>query len=782
MLWLVGAHLAPPPSLSLDVVVAEAAEDAGGAAGGGGVGARRVLGARVLERPRRAGAATVRLAVGGGSGDDVVLAVDDALAAIRLAAHAVRTAAATAGAGGSAVSVAGEGFADTGFAACRFGAVGPVVASAVSSSEMTCVAPALHDARAVRRVVDATLNGGRDYFGSEAARFGGGDSATTIAFAPPAVAVAGPFPPAVSESAARRAAASAGFFLVARGSEGGRARARSTPASLSRRGRRVRRRGRPGVASAASARWFGRSPGAGELATLVFARPRVEAADPSIAPGAGGTLVVLRGRDLAPPSAGVGGETFVAFGGTSGGASGGVSLAPLRAVSSAVALAETPASPPGVVDATARAAGDPGSAARDPRGRIRIRIRGVEFTFRAPAFVASVSPSRGPTEGGTVILARLAGAGAASAADAPLWCRVGVVAPVAARRSAARARAVGAWRRHRARRGGGVRVGEPAGLPRGGRERRAKRGVDRLRVRALGARLGGFAARGGGWERGRLRRARPPSRWRRPSRGRAARGRAAASPGVVGCAYGGTSSRGAALEHRVSRGAGDRLGWFECLLAPDPFIEGFFPVLVDGADAAGAGGRSLGGSAPQIEYVAAPHVASWRPEIAHVGGGGLVVVTGADLGGGFRGAGRAGVRLRRGAEGGGERRGGIRIRIGIFLHRRVRAVRRARRRGVFRGGGVRDPGRPPRGRRRAHGRPRGVGADERERGAPRADASARGAPRSPKSGGLEGGFAVTVVGSRLAPVSGADDLSARVGTIAPVALRPGARGRTPRSF
>ena len=253
-------------------------------------------------------------------------------------------------------------------------------------------------------------------------------------------------------------------------------------------------------------------------------------------------------------------------------------------------------------------------------------------------------------------------------------------------------------------------------------------------------------------------------------------GDAAASPGVVGCAYGGTSSRGAALEHRVSRGAGDRLGWFECLLAPDPFIEGFFPVLVDGADAAGAGGRSLGGSAPQIEYVAAPHVASWRPEIAHVGGGGLVVVTGADLGGGFRGAGAlacvfaAGPRAAAsGAAGSGSGSGSGSSSTGASAPSVALADAVSSAVAV-----CEIPGDLPEGVAALTVGLAGS-APMSESAAPLAltpPPEARHA--SPKSGGLEGGFAVTVVGSRLAPVSGADDLSARVGTIAPVALRPGA--------
>ena len=57
---------------------------------------------------------------------------------------------------------------------------------------------------------------------------------------------------------------------------------------------------------------------------------------------------------------------------------------------------------------------------------------------------------------------------------------------------------------------------------------------------------------------------------------------------IGGCAYGGTTSRGAHVGRHALRGAGG--GWIDCMPAADPFMEGFFPVLVHGHDSGGAGG------------------------------------------------------------------------------------------------------------------------------------------------------------------------------------------------
>ena len=115
---------------------------------------------------------------------------------------------------------------------------------------------------------------------------------------------------------------------------------------------------------------------------------------------------------------------------------------------------------------------------------------------------------------------------------------------------------------------------------------------------------------------------------------------APARGGVSGCGYGGTSSRGAIVAdaHAPAR-ARTRV---ECLTAPDPFIEGFFPVLVEGPDAGGLGhgrGHGFGGAAPEFEYVAAPQIAAWQPDVAHVDGGALARITGADFLGGGGGGG-----------------------------------------------------------------------------------------------------------------------------------------------
>ena len=596
------ARTSRPPSLSLDVVVAEAAEDAGAARRAEAASARVVSSALASFEAPPARPAPPPPRGGRPGGGDVVLAVDDALAATP-AAHAVRTAS-----DGERGGVGGfrrrEGFADTGFAV----AAAPSGRRRLGGVELGMrVAPALHDARAVRRVVDATLNGGRDYFGSEAVRFGGGDSATTIAFAPPAVAVAGPFPPAVSESAARRAAASAGFFLVARGSEAG-ARARSTPASLSRAGvgfvavdvgRRV----------GGEARWFGR-PGRGRARDARLARPR-SSREPSIAPGGAGRSSCSAAGPR-PAECRRRRRDVVAFSGTSGGASGGVSRRSAP-VSSAVALAETPASPPGV-DATARAAGDSrvgeGTPRTDPDP-------GRSSSLPRPAFVASVSPSRRPTEGGDP--PRALPAPARQRADAPLWCRVGVVAPVAARRWAdGRGRRVPGAGIARGR-GGGVRVGEPAGLPRGGRERRAK-GAWTVFAYAPSARASAARRPRRRLGRGR-RRAAPPSRWRRPPAEERLRGRRGGG-GVVRCAC--RARLRAARRSSTASRAPATASVVRVPPHPDPFIEGFFPVLVDDADAAGAAGvRSAARPTDRVRRRAARRVvaagdrARWRRRPRH---------------------------------------------------------------------------------------------------------------------------------------------------------------------
>jgi hypothetical protein len=251
---------------------------------------------------------------------------------------------------------------------------------------------------------------------------------------------------------------------------------------------------------------------------------------------------------------------------------------------------------------------------------------------------------------------------------------------------------------------------------------------------------------------------------------------AVVSGAIGGCAYGGTSSRGAHAGARALRGAGG--GWMECAPAADPFLEGFFPVLVDGHDGGGGGGGTFGDGGRDVphygadfEYVAAPQLHAWQPELVHHGGGALVTITGVDFRRHDLGAGAAGAGALTCVFASGPRVGGS---VSGYAPALAAAAAVSTAVAVCEGPG---------------GLPEGVSALSvglaGSTGGQAAGAGAAAAPLAvapgptlydifPTAGSVAGGLVITLAGRYLQPSSGNDELSARVGTVAPVALRPGA--------
>ena len=247
---------------------------------------------------------------------------------------------------------------------------------------------------------------------------------------------------------------------------------------------------------------------------------------------------------------------------------------------------------------------------------------------------------------------------------------------------------------------------------------------------------------------------------------------------IAGCIYGGTSSRGAHVGRHALLGAAG--GWMECAPAADPFIEGFFPVLVNGHDSGGGGGgggvfgdggRDVPPHGAGFEYVAAPTLHAWQPELVHHGGGALVTVMGADLRRhdlGAVGSGDAGALecvFATGPRVGGSVSGYAPATAAATAVSTAMAVCEA-------------PGGLPEG---VTALSVGLAGSTPSSGAPTAAAAPLAVtPQpllydiAPLAGSIGGGVTVTLAGRYLHPSSGNDDLAARVGTFAPVALRPGA--------
>jgi hypothetical protein len=250
---------------------------------------------------------------------------------------------------------------------------------------------------------------------------------------------------------------------------------------------------------------------------------------------------------------------------------------------------------------------------------------------------------------------------------------------------------------------------------------------------------------------------------------------------IGGCAYGGTSSRGVHIGRHALHGASG--GWMECARAADPFMEGFFPVLVDGHDSGGGGGGGGGGGfggggrdAPPhgagFEYVAAPQIHAWQPELVHHGGGALVTIVGADLrrhdlGAGASGAGALTCVFATGPRVGGSVSGYAPAAAAANAVSTAVAVCEA-------------PGGLPEGvTALAVGLAGSTGLNSATAaGTAAAPLAVTPGPLLfdiyPTAGTVAGGVVVTLAGRYLQPTTGNDDLSARVGTLAPVGLRPGA--------
>ena len=497
----------------------------------------------------------------------------------------------------------------------------------------------------------------------------------------------------------------------------------------------------------------------------LFSAPRVDASDPSAGPASGGTLVVVVGADFRRlvdeeyPAA-----AAVEFGD--------VAAVALRAVSSALAFAETPASGYDVASIRVAASGASAASAAAP-----------SFAPRPTMSVESTSPSRGPDEGGSLVAARGTNLGGA----APLWCRFGTVGPIAARRavvdgdaaatearclSPAGARrvvrlAVSDNRRDWSASGDDVSDGDGDGDHDQNQNHAAAAASAATSfafvtpARAFAVMPPAAVAGGGGVFA--------------PGRGVSVFFQSATTAlarGVSGCGYGGTSSRGAVVAdaHAPAR-ARTRV---ECLTAPDPFIEGFFPVLVEGPDAGGLGhGFGFGGAAPEFEYVAAPQIAAWQPDVAHVDGGALARITGADfLGGGGGGGGdfssAASFASLTCVFAAGPRIGGAvsgyapSTRVAVAVSSALVVCE--------------TPSGLPEGiAALGVGLAGSAGMASSGAAAPLAIVPAPTvSDMSPTLGAADGGVVVALSGRRAHPASGGDDLAARVGSIAPVALRPGA--------
>ena len=231
---------------------------------------------------------------------------------------------------GGMMTLVGVGFRDSGGASCRFGTVGPASARVASATEMSCATPRL---AAGRRAIEVSFNG------REHTR----ESGVFLLVAPAPPRVEGIVPTAIP---ARDAASTSAVIAVVAG--------RNVDADA-RFGF-----GDSGSVSVGDARFgfvsvsvapvgaFAAIRAGGVSAVdashvALFAAPRVDASDPSAGPATGGTLVVIVGADFrrlvddeypAVASVEFEGGSLVA----------GRSSVALRAVSSAVAFAETPAS------------------------------------------------------------------------------------------------------------------------------------------------------------------------------------------------------------------------------------------------------------------------------------------------------------------------------------------------------------------------------------------------------------------------------------------------------
>ena len=231
---------------------------------------------------------------------------------------------------------------------------------------------------------------------------------------------------------------------------------------------------------------------------------------------------------------------------------------------------------------------------------------------------------------------------------------------------------------------------------------------------------------------------------------------ASRSGAVVGCQFGSVAARGA-------RGGllASGVGWIECgVSSSDPFAEGLLPVFAAGWDSAAAGVQPPGRTPVQFEFIQPPQMFAWQPRLAHVGGGAVVRVVGMDL------------RVHdlslvcvfaTGPRVGGDVSGfAPAVPAAVAVSTAVAACE--------------CPGDLPEGV--AALSVGTAGSTPTPGGGAAAPLSVVARPSvvhvSPTAGSVGGGAALTLHGERLRRASGTDDLAARVGTFAPVAVRPGA--------
>ena len=783
--------------------------------------------------PMPSGAASLTLATGGVGG---VTVPEAAVAAAYLSPAVVTNAEPSfvfsSGAAGS-VRVTGAGFRDTGLAACAFGTVGPIAASDVASSgEIACAAPALTPGRS--HAIGVSFNR-RDYFrrGYEFAANDGVGASLTVARPP--VALTAVVPSAVSEPNAAGASleivgagfqsestvspcvgavvpggvvvgdSSSSYSLTLSPSASTWGIARCTPGALV--PATVTAQGFIAVATAAvdivegsRAKLYSRD----SLVVMVFAAPAIDAISPDIGSAAGGSIVALSGRNLRRGEPGAFTDTYATFGGVA---------VPLHAVSSAIAYAESPATI-GYNSASAEVLAIAGLMDPNAANAGVLAAAGTNsptHSTRPAMTVREVYPRRAPVTGGSV--ATLRGFSLGGSSGDSIWCRAGTVGPLAGRRALPFNETTGdadTYRSTNAPASMEVRCVLPAGQRLGAvgvsvsdNRRDWSQTPATIRINRVptpwnstdnhtNVSVGSLALAGEPGYLGydydlvfseavepiwtfdyvqpaTLESVMPPAavpggggifgasngifatfgKTLTPSPASLSAG------GVVGCAFGGTSST-----------RGRRLGtsgdaWLECAPASDPFTEGLFPVIPEGWDSPGTGlALALSNVPVQFEFIQPPQMFAWQPELTHLGGGALVTVVGMNL--------RVHDQSLVCVFATGPRVGGE---ISGFAPSvpAASAVSTA----------VATCEVPS-------GLPEGVaalsvgtaGSTPAAGGGAAAPLGVAVAPEVteilPTAGALGGGAAVTLHGKHLRPASGNDELSVRVGTCSPVAMRPGA--------
>lgn len=555
-------------------------------------------------------------------------------------------------------------------AACRFGSV-VVAASSATAAATACVAPALAPGVGV---VETSFNG-RDWTNGEHTRF--------RVVAPP-TALTGVMPSAVPAGAANGAlfgvevvgagldrlervdrlpwldrldlfgltpmddldyeAAASANVSVTRVTSGGVVAARVIAAS-------DETSVRPGVpdgfgfgfgfvavAVDAFIATDGRGASLEHLVVSVFAPPRVLSIDPPIGPCVGGALVVLRGGELRNEGEKPFQTKFTAVDGSGGSVVTDIAYV----VSSAIVFVETP-----------EKVGTDLVTVRVVAGNDLVSASTAAVPTFAPTSAAATFPfvdkdSSGAigAHGGSVVSVAFRGLAAGGSGALPFWCRFGSIGPVAARPSSD---------------GDGTATSStvactaPASAPgsrwvlfvsNNKRDWFAAKDFDTNEpvvfvavaaarpefafppaTSAVGGGVGDFGNSGSISVT--FAAPAPVARVVPPNAAK------------LGCAFGGTfgfaKTNGAGVPGLISPHAADTfLGRIDCFPASDPFVEGFFPLQFTldrggGPNAFSTDADASSNAQIQFEYVSVPRVYALVPDIAHIGGGALVFITGADL-------------------------------------------------------------------------------------------------------------------------------------------------------